>query len=837
MEDIGQIEAAFSLARVRGGGSSDARMKSRIHTTGSSADFLLGNQEDQLIELINNCKVILLSDIPYAFMDTFRAELSYDQGELADRLNRIPGLVILPRRGGDKKVVVIEFLTYLLVTKGFYDAFSHRQENWPSKEGKIRTHLQKHINNAASLHPLIQNWCSTDSPCLWETFSSFWINDYCITWFRDGVNWRPKSVHTVLQNHKDLLEVFLENQQPTQRPAPKPPNPAQVTGKTGRKQRKSVNNESSPPKMLSVDTEPELLTVLSEHFLFSSPNSIAAINIEMDNACSSSPAVNKPEDHRIHEGRKAIAMMEIVTTGGSSIQIDCRKVGIGTVGHHMSDFFADEHRVKIFHSLFHPAINILCQAGVDTFHGCVDSQLALEYFTGDVSGTLESVVKYFGALNDRTGMPGNKIGIGNPSGSQHQAQASRPALLLWKSQEHMFRKLGEVISVIKNASENRAMMMSRKLVFDKENGYALTSAELIRARRPNAEIFEPKPFVVNSDIDEFLSLLPHRIRESIEQIGTENLTEVILDKGRAPSAWIDGKRYFLRHEGSPFVDQADIDFATKGLGEFGNDNRAGIERQLHRVSCMRNRAGKPIGLTLRLGRNIDGIADMICDILLGCGGSILFLGEPASGKTTIVREAAKLLSENDMNVCIIDTSNEIAGDGDVPHPCVGHARRMMVPSLDQQANVMIECVQNHAPAVMVIDEIGRITEVEAARTCKQRGVRMIASAHGDLRKLVKNPKLKGLIGGVETVTLGDTAAKSEAKERGFSGMHKLRAQRAGTPVFDMIVEIRRQCPHEWYITLDTSKAVDSILEGAQYEAQRRVRNPKDGSFHLMTEKR
>lgn len=202
-------------------------------------------------------------------------------------------------------------------------------------------------------------------------------------------------------------------------------------------------------------------------------------------------------------------------------------------------------------------------------------------------------------------------------------------------------------------------------------------------------------------------------------------------------------------------------------------------------------------------------------------------------QTAVVREVTRVLAER-LNVCIVDTSNEIAGDGDIPHPCVGYARRMMVPSLDKQSAVMIECVQNHTPEVMVIDEIGRPTEVEAARTCKNRGVRLIASAHGDLRKLVRNPQIKGLIGGVEQVTLGDAQAKEEETRTGR--LQKLKPQRAGPPTFDIIVELRRGEYNEWRIVLDSGSAIDAILEGSTYPAQRRIRNPETGTFQVDFER-
>lgn len=240
---------------------------------------------------------------------------------------------------------------------------------------------------------------------------------------------------------------------------------------------------------------------------------------------------------------------------------------------------------------------------------------------------------------------------------------------------------------------------------------------------------------------------------------------------------------------------------------------------------------------MRVGRHVVGNATIISDLLFGdTTKSILFLGSPGSGKTTVVREVTRLLAEL-FNVCIVDTSNEIAGDGDVPHPCVGFARRMMVENLDKQAAVMIECVQNHTPDVMVIDEIGRATEVEAARTCKQRGVRLIASAHGDLRKLIKNPKLRGLIGGVENVTLGDVQAKAEASKHGdHGGIQKVIAQRSGAPTFDVIVELRRGASNEWRIVLDAGDAVDRVLQREQYKLQLRTRDPHTGSIHLALEK-
>lgn len=187
------------------------------------------------------------------------------------------------------------------------------------------------------------------------------------------------------------------------------------------------------------------------------------------------------------------------------------------------------------------------------------------------------------------------------------------------------------------------------------------------------------------------------------------------------------------------------------------------------------------------------------------------------------------MSESE-NVFVVDTSNEIAGDGDLPHPCIGHARRLMVSSLKEQANVMIECVQNHTPSIMVIDEIGRSAEVAAAKTSKNRGIRMVASAHGDLRSLIKNGELRGLIGGLETVTLGDDEARKEAQRKGSAHINKQKTQRAGAPIFEVIIELRRGMYNEWIITNDSARAVDAILDGKKYKVQKRIRNPTNGSF-------
>lgn len=207
---------------------------------------------------------------------------------------------------------------------------------------------------------------------------------------------------------------------------------------------------------------------------------------------------------------------------------------------------------------------------------------------------------------------------------------------------------------------------------------------------------------------------------------------------------------------------------------------------------------------------------------------MLFL-QPGCGKTTIVREVIKTLATK-KNVVVIDTSNEISGNGDIPHSCIGMARKLMVPSLDKQSSIMVECVQNHTPDVMVIDEIGRQTEVKAAATSKNRGVRIVASAHGNLRSLMKNGELIGLIGGLQTSTLGDGMALQEAKKKGLSEIRKNKVERASSPIFDIIIELTKGKHHEWDIVLNAAKAVDDILNEGKYEVQRRIRDPSTGEI-------
>ena len=287
---------------------------------------------------------------------------------------------------------------------------------------------------------------------------------------------------------------------------------------------------------------------------------------------------------------------------------------------------------------------------------------------------------------------------------------------------------------------------------------------------------------LNTDgLTQFLDVLPAVIRARLERgEGTDALIEVVLDYGRPAEA-----RYYdhVDRMQDVVVTEHDIDFVIKSIGEFGTDNRAGIERTLHRISAIRNRHEKVIGLTCRVGRAVEGTIDIIDDIVRS-GRSILILGKPGVGKTTKLREVARVLADEvNKRVVIVDTSNEIAGDGDVPHPGIGAARRMQVRIASEQHNVMIEAVENHMPEVIVIDEIGTEHEAAAARTIAERGVQLVGTAHGQtLENLMLNPTLCDLIGGIQAVTLSD----AEASRR---GTQKTVLERKAPPTFDVVIEL------------------------------------------------
>src|SRR5437773_2317652 len=318
---------------------------------------------------------------------------------------------------------------------------------------------------------------------------------------------------------------------------------------------------------------------------------------------------------------------------------------------------------------------------------------------------------------------------------------------------------------------------------------------------------------ITDDLELLLRVMPPHIRDALHrQADLKDLVEVVMDLGRQPEARFPSRAVYLSELN---IAREDIDYVVHRVGAFTLDNRAGIERTLHRISCIRNRRESVVGLTCRVGRAVYGTVDILQDVVES-GKSLLLLGRPGVGKTTLLRESARVLStELNKRVIIVDTSNEIAGDGDIAHPGIGTGRRMQVPRPDLQHAVMIEAVENHMPEVIVIDEIGTEAEALAARTIAERGVQLIATAHGNsLDNLLMNPTLSDLLGGIHAVTLSD----EEARRR---GTQKTVLERKAPPTFDTLVEIRNR--EELSVYHETSSVVDAFLRGRSIRPEMRVR--------------
>ena len=323
---------------------------------------------------------------------------------------------------------------------------------------------------------------------------------------------------------------------------------------------------------------------------------------------------------------------------------------------------------------------------------------------------------------------------------------------------------------------------------------------------------------ITDDLEALLVTLPLAIYDAVNRLENRSeLLEIVMDLGRLPEGRFPEGEVILSTQP---VTYADLEYVVERIGEFGDDNRAGIERTLHRISALRNRKGKVVGLTCRIGRAVLGSIALIRDIVEQ-GQSILILGRPGVGKTTLLREIARVLAEEaNKRVVVVDTSNEIAGDGDIPHPGIGRARRMQVARTAEQHAVMIEAVENHMPQVIVIDEIGTELEAAAARTIAERGVQLVATAHGNsLGNLLVNPTLSDLVGGIQTVTLGDEEARRRHTQKSI-------LERKAPPTFDVVVE--QQSWQELVVHRDVADTIDSMLRGQAVIAEERTRDEETG---------
>ncbi|HEY6408239.1 MAG TPA: R3H domain-containing nucleic acid-binding protein [Ktedonobacteraceae bacterium] len=324
--------------------------------------------------------------------------------------------------------------------------------------------------------------------------------------------------------------------------------------------------------------------------------------------------------------------------------------------------------------------------------------------------------------------------------------------------------------------------------------------------------------VITDDLEALLATLPPGIHDAVNRLDNRSeLLEIVMDLGRFAEGRFPEGEVILSTEP---ISTADLEYVVERIGEFGDDNRAGIERTLHRISALRNRKGKVIGLTCRIGRAVLGSIALIRDIVEQ-GQSILILGRPGVGKTTLLREIARVLAdEANKRVVVVDTSNEIAGDGDIPHHGIGRARRMQVARTAEQHAVMIEAVENHMPQVIVIDEIGTELEAAAARTIAERGVQLVATAHGNsLGNLLVNPTLSDLVGGIQTVTLGDEEARRRHTQKSI-------LERKAPPTFDVVVE--QQSWQELIVHRDVAETVDGMLRGHAITAEERTRDEENG---------
>eukprot|EP00736_Rhodelphis_marinus_P005406 Rmarinus@m.17701 len=530
------------------------------------------------------------------------------------------------------------------------------------------------------------------------------------------------------------------------------------------------------------------------------------------------------------EGVPSVLSLVQLGTPDKVFLFDCLKLQHATVRSVLLPILESSRSTKLIHDVHADALGLFQHAGI-TLVGVLDTQLACEFLHGDLHIGLNGFLNKLRCEKRHDSKASFKQIMNEDPHYWEKRPISRDAIryaaldaeLLFQVVKPLKSTLGDNWDRLISASELCVQAVirhgsTRRLIgFDLSNGHRLRSMPLLTTFAPESAAPSVLVDPVCEGEEDLLNILPGCFKGELltGADSLEGIVDIALDTTSRPYGSYSDRREYLRSDPGVVVTEQHLKDIKNRLGPFGPSDRAGLNKCLHRFSAVRDRNRQLIGMTIRIGRVVQGCGCMLEDILYGMETkSVLLLGEPGCGKTTLIRDIARLLAEK-KNVWIVDTSDEIAGPGSVPNPCVGRARRMVVPSLETQARVMVECVQNHTPDVMVIDEVGRPAEVNAAQTVKQRGVRMIASAHGDFRKLNRNEQTRALLGRrQETILKGGIP----------------NVQRVSEPVFDVVVELAKGKFNECTVIVDVRDAVDKFLSRKKYSAQHRLRDPETGAI-------